>query len=690
MTDDASKQNGNGILEPDREQIETFISLLFRHAGDDGYVSIRAFYDDSDDTKPFCISPMRLNHGHKLLADAVVDDARRCANSPRRVVFCPPIAVFSNRDHAREQDIFHGLVLSVECDQRPRAARERLEQLLGPATIVVASGGQWIDPKTGEVEAKLHLHWRLKEPVQDKAALADLKTARDIAAKLVGGDPTNKPIVHPIRWPGSWHRKGEPKLCHIVTTNADREIDLSEALAALKEAVPIASDDNPRTAYGNATQNWGELIGAVLTAESYHDPLIRLAAKLIKSGMDDGSAVNLLRAWMEASTGERDARWQARYNDIGRCVSTAKEKFEKPAEVVSIPLIDMSRWDHDPVPQQEWAVSDRIPLRKTTILSGPGAVGKSLSQLHLSVAHVLGREWLGVTPRQGPALFIDAEDDPPVLHRRLADILRYYGARFADVVKAGLHLVSLSGQDAVLGWLNRKSGKIEPTPLYGKLLEMVGDLKPVMTGIASSADVFAGSEIDRSQVQQFVALLTRLAGLSGGGVVLISHPSLTGINTGSGLSGSTQWHNSVRARMYMETPRVKEDEQPDTDLRVIHFMKNNYGRTSESITVRYQDGLFLPVAGTDFGAAVRHETAKEVFLALLRRFTKENRNVNANSGRNYAPVLFAVELEATCRSVSKSDLAAAMRELLHRGQIRQEPYGRPSRPNFRLVVSDPV
>jgi hypothetical protein len=142
--------------------------------------------------------------------------------------------------------------------------------------------------------------------------------------------------------------------------------------------------------------------------------------------------------------------------------------------------------------------------------------------------------------------------------------------------------------------------------------------------------------------------------------------------------------------MYMETPRVKGDEQPDTDLRVIHFMKNNYGRTSESITVRYQDGLFLPVAGTDFDAAVRHETAKEVFLALLRRFTKENRNVNANSGRSYAPALFAVELEATCRSVSKSDLAAAMRELLHRGQIRQEPHGRPSRPNFRLVVSDPV
>jgi hypothetical protein len=334
MTDDG--KNGNGILEPDREQIETFISLLFRHAGDDGYVSIRAFYEDADET--FLITPKKLNHGHKLLADTAVDDARRCANSPRSVVFCPPAAVFNNRNHAREQDISHGLALSVECDQRPQVARERLEQLLGPATIVVASGGEWTDPKTGEVEAKLHLHWRLKKPAQDKAALDDLKTARDIAAKLVGGDPTNKPIVHPIRWPGSWHRKGEPKLCHIVTKNADREIDLSEALAALKEVAPLGSNDNPWTRYGNATQNWGELIGALLTAESYHDPLIRLAAKLLKAGMDDGSAVNLLRGWMEASTGERDGRWWARYSDIPRCVKTAREKFEQKPDAWPSPV----------------------------------------------------------------------------------------------------------------------------------------------------------------------------------------------------------------------------------------------------------------------------------------------------------------------------------------------------------------
>jgi hypothetical protein len=82
--------------------------------------------------------------------------------------------------------------------------------LLGPATLVVRSGGSWIDDQSGEVQDKLHLHWRLTEPTRDSATHAALKRARALAAALVGGDRSNAPTVHPIRWPGSWHRKDRP------------------------------------------------------------------------------------------------------------------------------------------------------------------------------------------------------------------------------------------------------------------------------------------------------------------------------------------------------------------------------------------------------------------------------------------------------------------------------------------------
>src|SRR6202030_4386249 len=115
------------------------------------------------------------------------------------------------------------------------------------------------------------------------------------------------------------------------------------------------------------------------------------------------------------------------------------------------------------------------------------------------------------------------EDDAPVIHKRLADIIRYYGVRFADVEK-NLHLVSLVGRDAVMGAFDRKASRIEATTLYRRLLEMAGDLRPKMIGLASAANMFAGNELDRSQVQQFVGLLTAVAMRSGGGLVLIFHP----------------------------------------------------------------------------------------------------------------------------------------------------------------------
>ncbi len=132
------------LLEPDREQLRIFVWTIFRHAGDRGFVSLRGFYEGNT-TETFRISPTGLSGGLDFLVDAAEDDARRAAQSPRATVFCPPLAVFSNKDRARDKDVQLGLVLSAECDQHPNEARAKLEAILGPATIVVKSGGRWIN-----------------------------------------------------------------------------------------------------------------------------------------------------------------------------------------------------------------------------------------------------------------------------------------------------------------------------------------------------------------------------------------------------------------------------------------------------------------------------------------------------------------------------------------------------------------
>jgi RecA-family ATPase len=376
--------------------------------------------------------------------------------------------------------------------------------------------------------------------------------------------------------------------------------------------------------------------------------------------------------------------------DAGHTVEEVVEVASSAPTLALIPLFNLSKLDSAPVPQQEWSVEDRIPIGHTSLFTGEGAAGKSLIQLQLSVAHVLGKEWLGVTPRQGPALFVDAEDDEKVIHKRLADILHHYNALFANVHK-NLHIASLSGMDSVLGVLSRKSGKIEPTPLYNRLLEMVGDLKPVMTGIASAANVFAGNEIDRSQVQQFVALLTRLAKLANGSLVLISHPSLAGISTDSGISGSTQWHNSVRSRFYLKSVKSEDEEEPEgnrrpeSNLRVIEFRKNNYGPISEDMVIEYKNGVFLPVIGTSVDQVERNQRADDVYLSVLQRLTSQNQELGLSKhASNYAPTRIAEHPDVA--GFRRREIEAAQQRLLDANRIHVEENGPPSKKRKFLVI----
>jgi hypothetical protein len=328
-----------GKLEADREQLATFVRTLFRHAGRDGCVSLRSFY--VEDNKPFMFKSVKLQRGLDAVIMNAVDVATRAANNADKpVTFSPPLAVFTNPDRARELDLLRGLALSVECDRNAVFARARREALLGPATIVAASGGEWID--SGEAQPKLHLHWRLNQAAEGKAALAKLKRLRDLAHNLVDADTTNVPTVHPIRWPGSWHTKVAPKLSRIVDIDDACEIDLDAAFQILSDAEkqkangksngktdPFAefAEEQEQTGPEQHAEEWGELIGQVLSGESYHHPLNQLAMKVLKAGKSDAAAVNMLSGLMTATTDRHDARWKTRYDDIPRAVKTARDKI---------------------------------------------------------------------------------------------------------------------------------------------------------------------------------------------------------------------------------------------------------------------------------------------------------------------------------------------------------------------------
>jgi RecA-family ATPase len=359
------------------------------------------------------------------------------------------------------------------------------------------------------------------------------------------------------------------------------------------------------------------------------------------------------------------------------------------APPVLLPFVDMAGWDNEPVPERLWAVHDRIPLRQPTLFSGEGSAGKSIITLQLCAAHVLGRDWLQTLPEPGPAIYLGAEDEVDELHRRLAAITKNYNARFTDLIAGRLHLLSYAGEDATLAVPN--NGNIEPTPLFHRLLQAAASIQPKLIALDTSADVFPGNENDRVQVRQFIGLLRRLSINGNCAVVLLSHPSLTGINTGTGLSGSTGWHNSVRARMLVKAVTTDKGDEPDPDLKVLQFKKNNYGPIAQQIALRWQNGVFVPEPGAgSLEKAAADAKANNVFLDILTRFNTHDRNVNDRNGPAYAPALFAKEPEATTARISKDALADAMRRLFAANRIHIETGGRPSRPSYRLVpVSTP-
>src|SRR5262249_6419820 len=244
--------------------------------------------------------------------------------------------------------------------------------------------------------------------------------------------------------------------------------------------------------------------------------------------------------------------------------------------------LDMSNWDHEPIPEREWAILNRVPLKQAGLFSGEGGTGKSIIELMKDIPHVAGKDWFGSLPAPGPPFYLRAEDDERELHIRLAAIAKCYQVTFEELVRSGLHVLCLLGQDATLCAATGKSGKVDTTALYRQLYEAAGDIKPKNISIDTLSRAFAGSEIDRVQVYGFAMHMQAPAMVGEGWVTVLSHPSLQGMASGSGISGSTAWHGAFRFRQYLKGVRPEEDA-PEGDLRELQFKKNQYGPTGETI-----------------------------------------------------------------------------------------------------------
>jgi RecA-family ATPase len=340
-------------------------------------------------------------------------------------------------------------------------------------------------------------------------------------------------------------------------------------------------------------------------------------------------------------------------------------KFNVRTDPNVLPILDLAAWGDGLAPEREWTLTDWIPLRQATYLTGPGSAGKSLLSQQLATCIALGLPFLGVETRQARALYVTCEDDPDELHRRQKAICEALGVSIAALA-GRLLLVSLVGELGNELVSFGADGRLAPTDAYKRLERTAVDFGVGFVVLDNVAHL-TEEEIARSKVAGFVNLLNRLAGEINGSVLFLGHPNKAGDN----YSGSTAWENQVRSRLFLEIA-----DEHDPDVRSLTRAKSNYARRGDQLNFRWHRWAF--VRPEDLGDDMRREleeTARatadnSAFLACLRVRLEQRRPVSENkASRTYAPLEFAQMTEA--RGISKGRLEAAMDRLFRTQTIER-------------------
>ena len=360
--------------------------------------------------------------------------------------------------------------------------------------------------------------------------------------------------------------------------------------------------------------------------------------------------------------------------------------FQSPfeeAEVVAIDWIDPATW-HGVAPRaRPWIIDGVVPDGEVTLLTGAGGVGKTLLAQQIGTCAAAGLPALGRTTRQCKVMMFLCEDSADELHARQVDINASLALDMVDV-SANLRIASRKYMDNLLVLWDRHTGAMRRQAVWERLRADAVAWGAKLVVVDTIADTFGGSEIDRSQVRQFVqSCLGRLAQEIGGAVLALGHPSKAGQQSGDGTSGSTAWHASVRSRLYLE--HVSKDGSGP--FRRLTNKKSNYGPAGDTWLLRWSRGALEVVtakvsasaaAGAGEGVAVPSMADVIDDAILVAVADLAGRGKALSDGRNspyWAPKILRAMHHATLGMYGVDDVEAGWQRAVAAGRVREATVG---------------
>jgi RecA-family ATPase len=314
---------------------------------------------------------------------------------------------------------------------------------------------------------------------------------------------------------------------------------------------------------------------------------------------------------------------------------------ERPLSLAPVVLTTPAQWPQEAPPPVDWLAHGRIPRGDVTTLHGDGGAGKTDIALRLAANVARGAvDWLSQEIANGPVVLVSAEEPEREVRRRIWQHGLRDGYTFDDLAELHQWFPDTTG-DTVLATPDYRTGIMRPTRLMHSIAAAIEQVAPVLVVVDNVAATFAGNQNDRVMVRSFVNLWRTIArGPSKAAVLLLDHPSLSGLTSGTGRGGNMDWRNAVRSALYLRSPEDKAEV--DRGIRILETAKSNYGAPGNPLRLQWADGgLQLEHAPTSLHRLAKDAECGETFLRLLDERNAQARPVSDKSGKNYAPAVFA-------------------------------------------------
>lgn len=355
---------------------------------------------------------------------------------------------------------------------------------------------------------------------------------------------------------------------------------------------------------------------AYITSLSMNPPALdnlRLHAEMVRKSYERRELATALSDFAERAKAP-GADFGALRRDVERRLDTIRapkdsDSFPAPLDLAALAEREPTRPEH--------IVADWLPAGEVTLLSGHGGAGKSAIALHLAVCIALGVPWYGMATERRRVLYMSAEDSGDVLHWRLARIAAYLRVPLSDLA-GWLEILDASQVEAELMVENAHA---EPTFTvhYTALRKRIVDPSAVLI-LDGASDLYGANENARRHVRRFVRGVRRLIGRHGAAVILAHVDKAAARRTADSsasnrYSGSTAWHNSMRARWEL-------DSSDDGALRLT-LAKSNHAKRGAEIALRWDEQAHMHVAmpeaaGGGIVREIRDRNEREAILAALR------------------------------------------------------------------------